>query len=203
MMPEELKPILEAHAKWRCGQPEGARADLARADLARANLAGANLARANLARANLAFANLAGANLARANLARANLAGANLAGANLSGADLADADSDADTKWPGFQLPEGDLVVWKKLAHGLARLRIPAAAARTATPVGRKCRAEWAEVMALVDCGEVGYSTGNAPVLAEYRVGAVVRPDSYDPDFRVECSHGIHFYLTREEAEAP
>lgn len=27
------------------------------------------------------------------------------------------------------------------------------------------------------------------------------RPDKFDPDVRVECSHGIHFFLTREEAE--
>ena len=34
-----------------------------------------------------------------------------------------------------------------------------------------------------------------------YRVGEIVRPDSYDPDIRVECSHGIHFFITRKEAE--
>jgi len=36
----------------------------------------------------------------------------------------------------------------------------------------------------------------------EYRVGELVYPDSYDPDIRVECTHGIHFFLTREEAES-
>ena len=35
----------------------------------------------------------------------------------------------------------------------------------------------------------------------EYRVGAEVRPDSYDDDPRVECTNGIHFFLTRAETE--
>ena len=34
-----------------------------------------------------------------------------------------------------------------------------------------------------------------------YRVGKTVESDSYDDDIRVECSHGIHFFLTRKEAE--
>jgi hypothetical protein len=86
MTPAELAVVVEAHGKWRRGEPGGIRAYLAGAYLAGANLAGAYLAGAYLARANLA-----GADLADAYLARANLAGANLAGANLAGADLADA----------------------------------------------------------------------------------------------------------------
>jgi hypothetical protein len=35
-----------------------------------------------------------------------------------------------------------------------------------------------------------------------YKTGCEVFPDSFDPDPRVECSHGIHFFITREEAEA-
>jgi hypothetical protein len=34
-----------------------------------------------------------------------------------------------------------------------------------------------------------------------YTVGAVTRADSYDDDIRVECTHGIHFFITKEEAE--
>jgi hypothetical protein len=40
---------------------------------------------------------------------------------------------------------------------------------------------------------------GNAKPLRYVR-GAVARPDSYDPDVRVECTHGIHVYATSEEA---
>ena len=88
----ELTRVLELHAKWRRGEPDGSRAYLAGADLAGADLAGADLADANLAGADLADAYLADANLARANLARAYLAGADLARAYLAGAYLAGAD---------------------------------------------------------------------------------------------------------------
>ena len=158
----------------------------------RANLAGANLADANLAGANLARANLADANLARADLARANLARANLAGANLAGAK--------NIKLPPFQIPqEGELIVWKKLAGGkLCKLRIPPDARRTASVVGRKCRAEFAEV--LEGSGRSWRTDGDHVI--DYSPGATVRPDSYDDNPLVECAPGIHFFLTKEEAEA-
>jgi hypothetical protein len=35
-----------------------------------------------------------------------------------------------------------------------------------------------------------------------YCVGEIVRPDSYNGDFREECTNGIHFFITRAEAEA-
>jgi hypothetical protein len=35
-----------------------------------------------------------------------------------------------------------------------------------------------------------------------YVVGETVVADKYDPNPRVECSGGIHFFMTRAEAEA-
>jgi hypothetical protein len=86
--PEDLRTILDAHAKWLQGEKDGAQADLTEANLTGANLAWANLAWANLTEANLAGANLAWANLTEANLTRANLMGANLTRANLTRANL-------------------------------------------------------------------------------------------------------------------
>jgi hypothetical protein len=34
-----------------------------------------------------------------------------------------------------------------------------------------------------------------------YKVGEIVRPDSFDPDVLVECSHGINFFISKIEAE--
>ena len=151
----------------------------------------------NLADANLARAYLADANLARANLARANLAGANLARAYLARAYLAGAKG---IKPPAFQIPqEGELIVWKKLSGGnLCKLRIPPEARRTASVVGRKCRAEFAEV--LEGSGRSWRTDGDHVI--DYSPGATVRPDSYDDNPLVECAPGIHFFLTKEEAEA-
>ena len=165
----------------------------ARAYLADANLAGANLADANLAGANLAGANLAGANLADANLARAYLAEANLAGANLADAKNADF-AIAQTRI----LPDGDLIGWKKCMQDvIVKLRIPEAAKRSHA-FGRKCRAEYADVVEVIGA-DVGISKHDSST--EYRVGQRVIPDRFDENWAEECSSGIHFFITRLEAE--
>ena len=165
------------------------------ADLARANLPGANLAGAYLAGANLTGAYLAGANLAGANLTGAYLARANLARANLAGAYLADA-KNADIAIARTRiLSEGALIGWKKLKNGtIARLRIPEEAARSHA-WGRKCRAEFVDVIE----GE-GVSIHDG--VTKYAPGLRVTCDKWEPDWQRECAGGIHFYITREEAEA-
>jgi len=199
-LPVDVAWELALHDTWR-------RANLADANLAGAYLVDANLAGAYLTHASLAGADLTGANLVCADLAGADLTGANLAGANLTGAYLTHA-SLAGANLAGaylsgvrglaYQIPqEGELIVYKRTTGGTVKLRIPPEAKRTASIVGRKCRAEFAEVLE----GE-GDSTPDArgPSI-HYAPGITVRPDSYDPDPRVQCSHGIHFYLTREECK--
>ena len=139
-----------------------------------------------------AGADLGGANLGGADLRWANLGGANLSRADLGGANLENAEGLA------YQIPqEGELIVWKAVKGGVCKLRVPPEAKRTATPIGRKCRAEWVEVL---EAPEDGRGLHDSAVI--YRAGEIVRPDKYDPDPRVECTHGIHFFQTREEAEA-
>ena len=144
----------------------------------------ADLSWADLRRADLEGANLRGADLEGANLRWAILRGADLRGADLRGAKL-----------PHFQLPEGVLTVWKVVAGNIVCLSIPAGARRTATPISRKCRAEYADVVS-IEGGRPATTRG-----LEYVVGRRVTPDNYDPDIRVECTNGIHFFTTREEAE--
>ena len=174
-------------------------ANLAGANLADANLTGTNLAGANLADADLAYANLAGTNLAGANLADADLAGANLAGANLAGANLADAKNAELAKARTEILPrEGEVVGWKQCENGvLVKLRIPPEAKRS-NATGRKCRAEFADVLEVVGA-DVGISKHDGKT--EYRVGSRVTCHEWCNDRFVECAGGVHFYITREEAE--
>ena len=135
---------------------------------------------------NNAFANLRGANLYGANLCDANLCDA-----NLRGADLLLLISQRSI------LPEGDLIGWKKLnGEKICKLRIPADAKRVGGLVGRKCRAEYAEVL---DGG--GVSGGFSGASVTYKNGCTVKPNSYDPNPLVECSNGIHFFITKKEAE--
>ena len=180
MTADELNTILTKHFAWLRYEPDGVRA---------------NLTCANLTCANLTDANLRGANLRRANLRRANLTGANLTCANLTGANL-----------PHFQIPpeSGGFTGYKKCCDGkIVTLYIPARARRTSSLVGRKCRAEFAKVISIIDADgkpcDTAESKHDGAVV--YRVGEIVRPDSYDDDIRVECTHGIHFFITRREAE--
>ena len=171
---DKLKGILAKHRDWYLGNSGGEYANLRDADLQGADLQGADLRDANLQ----------GADLRGANLQGADLRGANLQGADLRGANL-----------PHFQIPGGRLVVYKKVASKIVRLEIPAKAKRTACPTGRKCRAEYAKVVD-IEGGESVETKG-----LRYTKGDTVYPDSYNDDIRVECTNGIHFFLTREEAE--
>jgi len=223
MSPEEIKEALRLHYLWVTGSSEGKKAYLREAylqeaDLQEAYLRGADLRGANLREADLQGANLRGADLRGANLRGANLRGANLRGANLQeanlqgaylwGADLREADLQganlrgADlqgAKLPHFQIPAGDLIVYKKLkSQTIATLKVESHFERTATLVGRKCRCSGALVLALSDGTEQVDSRGTG---TKYKVGEHVYPDKYDGDIRVECTHGIHFFLTRKEAE--
>ena len=179
-------------------------ANLYGADLSGANLYGANLSRANLSRANLSGAdlsraNLSGADLSGANLSRANLSGANLYGANLYGANLYGAKNAELIITRTRILPEGEIIGWKKCVGGvICKLRIPSDAKRSHA-FGRKCRAEFVDVLEVIGA-DTGISLHNGTT--EYRAGKRVTPDKWDDNWQEECSSGIHFYITREEAEA-
>jgi Family of unknown function (DUF5758)/Pentapeptide repeats (8 copies) len=189
-------------------------ADLRSANLSGANLSGANLRSADLSGANLRSADLSGADLSGANLGGANLGGADLRGANLGGADLRGANlggaglSGAVAKELACAMPSivpetGSLEGFKKLRGGaIAHIFIPAKAKRS-NAAGRKCRASEAKVLAIWDSAGKPIKTGHSQhdYSFVYRVGRIARPDSFDANRWNECAPGIHFFLTRIEAE--
>jgi len=178
-------------------------ANLREADLYGADLYGANLSGANLRRADLRRADLREADLRRANLSGADLSGADLSGADLSGADLSEADlrraKNGDLVIAQTRiLPDGDLVGWKKCRDGvIVKLRIPEAAKRCHA-FGRKCRAEYADVLEVIGADK-GISSHDRKT--EYVAGQRVTPDSFDENWVEECSNGVHFFITKIEAE--
>jgi hypothetical protein len=100
-------------------------------------------------------------------------------------------------------IPEkGSFIGWKKLCNGLiAELEIPAKAKRTCNFSSRKCRAEYAKVIAIYNGKKkvkTGISKNNNSFI--YTVGKIVRPDKYDHSPLIECSNGIHFFITKQEA---
>ncbi|RIU40384.1 pentapeptide repeat-containing protein [Mycobacteroides abscessus] len=175
-------------------------ANLRGADLRGADLWGADLWGADLCGADLRGANLRGANLWEADLRGANLWEANLRGANLRGVECADLIVARTRILPD----EGKIIGWKKCLGGrIVSLAIPASARRSHA-MGRKCRAEKAKVLAIFnqDGSEASeaYSTHDPGFV--YRVGETVKPtEPFDPDMWNECAPGIHFYITRIEAE--
>ena len=191
---DKLNAVLASHLKW-LSNVGGSRADLRGADLGGAVLTGADLRGANLRGANLRRANLRDADLRGADLARADLGGTDLRGADLGDADLKKLKSERSI------LPEGDLIGYKKLADGtICKLLIPANSKRVNGICGRKCRAEYVKV--LEGEGISKNPSGNGQILT-YKIGEIVRcVKPFNDDIREECTSGIHFFITKEEAEA-
>jgi hypothetical protein len=190
-------------------------ADLYGANLSMANLYGANLSEANfygtnLSVANLSGANLYGANLSMANLSGANLYGANLYGANLYGANLSEANLYGADLYGVKNIPdgvsaalqvlpdEGDVVGWKKCKGGvIVKLLVKSDTPRSSATT-RKCRAKEVEVLEVIGA-EVGVSKYDSGT--QYRKGETVKCDFWEEDRWKECAGGIHFFITRQEAE--
>ena len=207
VVPDDTPAEFQIREAVRCAILSGA--NLRGADLSRANLSGAVLSHADLSCANLSCAKLSNASLNGADLSGADLSGADLNGAdlsyaNLSRAILSGAIKDAKTILPHYRIaPEvGSFIAFKKLRNNIvATLEIPAEAKRTSSLIGRKCRAEFAKVVALSSNAVVGYAKHWPSGVFPYHVGEIVRPDSFDDDIRLECANGIHFFMTRREAE--
>ena len=191
------------------------------ADIRDANLQYAALRDAALRDAALRNAALRGADLRDADLRDADLRGADLRGVNLRGADLRDADlrdaalRDADLRdaalrgadlrgadLPNFKItPEqGSFIAYKKVQRKVLKIKIPNQAQRTSCLINRKCRAEYIDVLEVV--GEPDF-TGvlKSERYGIYQPGQRTYADKFCDDMRIDCSNGIHFFMTLKEAE--
>jgi hypothetical protein len=118
-----------------------------------------------------------------------------LRNANLRGANL------KDVKYLHYTiLPEGDLIGYKKIkGDKIIKLLIPAKAKRVNFIGSRKCRAEYVKV--LDGSGESLHCNGNAQIV-KYTKGKITRcAHKFNDDPRLECESGIHFFITKIEAE--
>jgi hypothetical protein len=132
------------------------------------------------------MANLSGANLSEANLSEANLSRANLSGANLFGAIL-----------PKYKIcPEGEFIAYKKCKEGIVKLLIKGET--QGGLISRKCRTNKVKVLELPKNVKIAHSTYDHDFT--YTKGQVIEIQA-DLDVRLECTSGIHFFISREEAE--
>jgi len=171
-----------------------------------ANLRGTDLRGADLRGANLYEADLREANLYEADLRGANLYEADLRGANLYEADLREAENADFAQAQTYIVPEGSIIGWKLCADNiLVKLRIPEDAKRS-NATGRKCRAEFADVIEMIDLKDkrktVTEANSKHDSSFRYILGERVTPKEKWNDNRwEECTSGIHFFITKIEAE--
>ena len=225
---DKLKTILELHKKWLAKQTDGVRANLHKVDLRWANLSeadlrgailswadlrGADLSKTDLSKTDLSAAvlnraDLSGASLHKANLTGADLRWANLSGANLSRADLSRADLCEVEGLPPICCPEkGSFIGFKKCSGSLGdcivKLEIAEDALRSSATT-RKCRCSKAKVLSITNLDGSPYDENRVfskrDPSFEYAVGKTVEVSEFDTDRWNECSSGIHFFITREEA---
>ena len=227
MNSEEIRKVLENHKKWLFNESGGIRAnlyevnidgaDLRGADLRGADLRGVNLYQADLCGACLCEVNIDGANLRGADLRGANLYHADLRGADLRGANLYEANLRGTENIPTYVCPlvcpeEGSFIGFKKAiifnsdipddSHVIVKLKILENAKRSSATT-RKCRCSEAEVISITSLDgnhslTKAVSTFNPDFM--YEVGKIVAVDNFDENRWNECSTGIHFFITRDEA---
>lgn len=184
-------------------------ANLRDADLHNVNLYDANLHYADLCKTDLSYADFGWANLNCTELSYANLYGAdlldaNLSGANLNGAILDNVKYNENTSFFALQCPEeGSFIGYKKARGHIVKLEILSDAKRSSATT-RKCRCSAAKVLSITtfdgkDDGTQFISSGRDSNFV-YRVGEIVRVDDFDENRWNECSTGIHFFITRNEA---
>ena len=205
---DELKKILDLHKRWLNGDADGRRANLQGADLQDMDLRGADFWGADAQNASFAGADLQNADLGKADLRGADFFYANLQNVELRGADLRDARLQGaknipDLPWISIVPECGSFIGWKRVGAHIIKLKILDDAKRS-NATGRKCRCSAAEVLEIqnTDGTESGIDRvyNNNYCGANYVVGEIVTPDSFDDDRWDECSNGIHFFITRQEA---
>lgn len=188
------------------------RADLVQANLENSELIGANLRGANLSEANLRCTDFGKADLMSVNFALANLSGANLMGAELIGADLRGADLIGAKYFVPYVCPEeGSFIAWKKAIGNnleehhpvIVKLQIPEDAHRSSATTS-KCRASKAVVMDIQSLEGESLEDAVACSMYDpdfiYETEKTVESIGFDENRFNECSSGIHFFMTRQEA---
>lgn len=140
---------------------------------------------------------------------------ADLRGADMSGADMSGAKNLTDIQCARLSIvpEEGSFIAWKQARYWdeyelyscIIKLEIPADAKRC-NATGRKCRASKARVVEIQDM-EGNRLDPSFEVVSchdhsfHYLPGVTVEPrEPFCEDRWNECSSGIHFYITREEA---
>lgn len=155
-------------------------------------------------KANLSGFDLSGFDLSNTNLHHADLSYSDLSSADLSHTDLSNFSYNENTK---LYLPlacptDGGVIAWKKVKNYLIKLEIPEDARRLSS-FSNKCRCDKAMVLSITNIStskELKSIENDNFAPCTYTVGEMIYPDSFDENRWNECSHGIHFFINKQEA---
>lgn len=162
----------------------------------------------NLQAANLAYAKFNFARLFKVNLKYANIRYANFCGASLDDVSLREIEYNENTAFFALQCPEeGSFIGYKKAKNAdgepvIVKLQITEDAKRSSA-TSRKCRCSKAKVLSVTSIdGEIEYDSAYSEYNSNfiYKVGETVEVTDFSEDRWSECSTGIHFFITRDEA---
>lgn len=184
-------------------------ADLPGADLSNATLTGADFSHADLSGANFNHADLKGAILFDAYLVKANLRDAYINRANLTAAWLTGADTknicyDHETIGFASACPECGTFVGFKRARGMIVELLILEDAKRFSGTTRKCRCDKAKVLSISNPD--GSKSALTEVSSDYDENFIYQPGEYvevanfDENRWEDCTTGIHFFITRDEA---
>ena len=176
---DNIKEILKLHKKWIKNEADGIRANLRGADLR-------------------------GADLSEVDLRGADLRGANLRGADLRGANLRGAAYDENTAFLALQCPEEGSFIGYKICEEqrIVKLLITEDSKRSSATT-RKCRASKVKVLDISNIENTKkYETAVSKYDKSfiYKAGETIKVPDFDDNRWEECSTGIHFFITRDEA---
>ena len=183
-------------------------ASLANADMSMSDLQGAIFTAANLRGANLTCSYMSCADLRSANLEGANLTNADLKDANINHVDLTGVDLTNVKNLPDISMScpaTGSFIGWKRADNNfIVKLEIPEDAKRSSAIGSRKCRCNKAKVLSIENLdgtpAEVTSVRSRYETEFIYTLGETVEEELFDENRFRECSTGIHFFMTREEA---
>lgn len=152
----------------------------------------------------LSSINFTGAKLINCSLKKANVSYSQFRHAILSNCDLTDIKHRELAEFLTMTCPEtGAFLAYKQCYNfRLVQLLVPADAKRSSA-TNNTCRCSKAKVLTIKSF-DFKKSYQEAVSLVDenfiYRVGETIEPDKFNENRWIDSTHGIHFYMTREEA---
>lgn len=180
-------------------------AQLSDVSLWRCDFYDAKFMRSTLSCASFKGSNLRHVDFYQSYLTKIDFCAANLAGASLGHAIIQDCTYDETTSFFALQCPETGSFIGYKYAEGyIVKLQIPAKAKRSSA-TSRKCRCSEAKVLGIYrqngKKAPINIVHSSYDCYFNYIVGKTVHVENFDENRWNECSTGIHFFLTFEEAK--